>query len=303
MHLIGSRIGSPFRRRTCRRLLLLSLVSRGIAGVASPIDTVAAPDKGLSLQQDSTVATPTAVTAYPARALMLSLAVPGTGQWYAGSTRRAAVFGAMELAAWSAWRQLLARGEDAKKSFQRFADTHWDVEDWIDRVPLLNSEFPDVAIEGTHHLRLLLPDQSIVSSDTLSSGWIEGASVIRDRDFYENIGKYDQFVAGWDDLFDIEGQPAWWIQEKDVGDTTETIVMTGRRKKFLGQRADHNRLLQFASYAISAIMFNHLVSGIDAAVQVRRRFGIPARVHPSIGLLISPRDRIAVRGVSLSVVW
>ena len=45
--------------------------------------------------------------------------------------------------------------------------------------------------------------------------------VIRDRDFYENIGKYDQFVGGWSDV-----STNWYWEEKDVGDSTEIVIKT-----------------------------------------------------------------------------
>ena len=40
--------------------------------------------------------------------------------------------------------------------------------------------------------------------------------VIRDRDFYENIGKYDQFVGGWDDPYDdpFDQKGKWYTFKK-----------------------------------------------------------------------------------------
>jgi len=62
-----------------------------------------------------------------------------------------------------------------------------------------------------------------VSSDSLVTHpeWIysDELSIFQDQHFYENIGKYDQFVGGWDDIFE------YYIVEKTVEDTIEIITM------------------------------------------------------------------------------
>ena len=65
-------------------------------------------------------------------------------------------------------------------------------------------------LSGTHDLNLVITGQlseelglTRVSSDSLDSNpawaYSDDVSVVRDRHFYENIGKYDQFLGGWDD--------------------------------------------------------------------------------------------------------
>lgn len=242
------------------------------------------------------------VIKYPARGLVMSLTVPGLGQLYAGSKKKAVLFVALELAGWATWRQMVVRGDDQLSSYEGFADEHWDLFQWWQRTSLLTSKYPDVACQGTHHLRILLPGEAVVTSDSLCSGWIEGATVIANHEFYENVGKYDQFVAGWDDLFDDDGNPAWWEKEKSVGDSVEVLVMTERRDKYLSMRQEYNRLLQVASYAVSAIMFNHLVSAIDAFRETNRRWRTP-KIETSVGLMFSPVARRGVGGIALTVEW
>ena len=242
------------------------------------------------------------VVKYPARGLVMSLTVPGLGQLYAGSKKKAALFAALELAGWATWRQMVVSGEDQLSKYEDFADTHWDIYQWWQRTSLLTSKYADVACHGTHHLRLLLPGEAVVTSDSLCSGWIEGATVIANHEFYENIGKYDQFVAGWDDLFDADGNPAWWEREKSVGDSVEVLVMTERRDEYLSMRQEYNSLLQVASYAVSAIMFNHLISAIDAFRETNRRWGSP-EIETSVGLFFSPVARRGVGGIALAVRW
>ena len=62
-----------------------------------------------------------------------------------------------------------------------------------------------------------------VSSDSLGvlsdSLGTDNITVVRDRHFYENVGKYDQFVGGWSDI-----NTDWYWEEKDVGDCIEIVI-------------------------------------------------------------------------------
>jgi len=127
--------------------------------------------------------------------------------------------------------------------------------------------------------------------------------VIRDRDFYENVGKYNQFVGGWDDILDESGNVAFKITAKSVGDSTEWLVMTVNRDTYLDLRQDHNQYLQYAGYAVSAIMFNHVLSAIDAVWETSRRAKRPDKVEASLKPIFSPSSKFGIGGFSLSLKW
>jgi len=246
---------------------------------------------------------------YPARGLILSLAIPGIGQWYAGAKKKALLFAGLEITGLFAWYQLQKQGDDLQLDFERFADDHWDLKSWVEWAPYLyaqGEEYRDIIIDGTHHLRIIL-GEDILSSDTLASplwgGDLDEVQVIRDLEFYENIGKYDQFVSGWDDLFNESGGEAWELKYKDVGDTTEVIVMTMHKKKYLNLRKESNTAYRMASYAISAIMLNHVISAIDAFWETRRRMVGSPNLDTSVRLLFTPYSRSGVGGISFSISW
>ncbi len=121
--------------------------------------------------------------------------------------------------------------------------------------------------------------------------------VIRDRDFYENIGKYNQFVGGWDDIDE------YWVDAKSVGDSTEWLIMTVNRDSYLDLREEHNRYLQLAAYSVSAIMFNHIISAVDAVWETRRRSTRPDKVEASLKPTFSPSPKFGIGGFSLSLRW
>lgn len=240
---------------------------------------------------------------FPARGMILSLAVPGLGQWYAGARLKSLLFVAAEAAAWGLQIQLSRRAEDKRDIFQAFAREHWDLEQWLLNTPTLFQKYPDVTCDGTHNLTVLLENGSWVSSDSLCGGWIDGASVVPNQEYYENIGKYDQFVAGWDDLYDDQGNPNWKEVKKTVGDSVEILIMTPRRESYRDMRDDYNQAFQLGKYALSAIMFNHLVSALDAFLETRRRSGIIPGVETSIRLDYSPYYRHGIGGATLSFAW
>ena len=60
------------------------------------------------------------------RAFLLSALVPGLGEWYAGSKKRALAFFGAEAALvgmWAAWKD---KGNDVEEEFRAVADEHWD---------------------------------------------------------------------------------------------------------------------------------------------------------------------------------
>ena len=122
---------------------------------------------------------------------------------------------------------------------------------------------PDVHIIGTHNLHVVYDNQIFSSHCLYDIPWTEEGSetdcilpntpeemdenlynalyipaliesgfitVIKNCDshFYENIGKYDQFVAGWDDILSD-----FIIQFNDVGDTTEIIITSPIKEEYL----------------------------------------------------------------------
>ncbi len=101
-------------------------------------------------EADSVSAPPDSI--YPARGLILSLAMPGVGEWYAGAKTKALLFFGVEVAAWLSWKSFSEEGEAIERRYEQFADEHWDLFDWWLRTPWLTTTYGDVVCKGTHHL-------------------------------------------------------------------------------------------------------------------------------------------------------
>ena len=254
---------------------------------------------------------------YPARPMLYSLILPGVGQWYNKSPAwKIGLFAGIEAASIFSRLQWRKKAEDIRLKYEIFADDNWDLETWVSNTlntPLGN--YADVHINGTHKIILVLSGSlaeqygNYVSSDSLENNahWVYTGevNVLRDRDFYENIGKYDQFVGGWTDCYGPENNQLWFEVEKDVGDSTEIIISTLNKEDYVGQRARSNVYLNMAKYAVSAVMFNHVISALEAvwSTQIRNRPKKEQKVQTNVGLLYDQHAKYGVGGIAVSLHW
>jgi len=249
--------------------------------------------------------------------MLYSLILPGVGQWYNKSPGwKIGLFAGIEAASIFSGLQWRKKAEDIRLKYEIFADQNWDLEKWVFNTlntPLGN--YADVHINGTHKLILVLSGSlaeqygNYVSSDSLENNahWVYTGEVnlLRDRDFYENIGKYDQFVGGWTDCYDPENNQLWFEVEKDVGDSTEIIISTFNKEDYVDQRARSNDYLNIAKFAVSAVMFNHVISALEAvwSTQIRNRPKKEQKVQTNVGLLYDQHAKYGVGGIAVSLHW
>ena len=254
---------------------------------------------------------------YPARPMLYSLILPGAGQWYNKSPAwKIGLFAGIEAASIFSGLQWKKKAEDIRLQYEIFADQNWDLETWVFNTlntPIGN--YADVHINGTHKLILVLSGSlaeqygNYVSSDSLENNahWVytNEVSVLRDRDFYENIGKYDQFVGGWIDCYGLANNQLWFEVEKDVGDSTEIIISTPNKENYVNQRGRSNDYLNMAKYAVSAVMFNHVISALEAvwSTQIRNRTKKERKVQTNVGLLYNQHAKYGVGGIAVSLHW
>ena len=180
----------------------------------------------------------------------------------------------------------------------------------------------DVIIYGTHSLEILYEGR-IESSECFYDNesnenencnlfvdyyqdeysMLEQMQVVRDLHFYENIGKYDQFVGGWDDLVDADSSSIWWIKEKQTEDGTEILIMTKNKEKYLDMRYKSNTYLKMATYAVSAVMFNHVISALEAVWTSQSDAREKKTYDTSIGLFYNKNTQYGIGGLSFAISW
>jgi hypothetical protein len=191
-----------------------------------------------------------------------------------------------------------------------------------------DSTLYDIIIDGTHDLDVLYEGQikssncfndngeeenncvDFVDFVDFSNGYflpnyslLDSMQVIRDLHFYENIGKYDQFVGGWDDLVDVDSSSIWWIKEKQTEDGAEILIMTKNKEKYLDMRYKSNTYLKMATYAVSAVMFNHVISALEAVWTSQSDARKKKTYDTSIGLFYNKNTQYGIGGLSLAISW
>ncbi|MCH7763657.1 MAG: hypothetical protein IIB95_07935 [Candidatus Marinimicrobia bacterium] len=250
---------------------------------------------------------------YPAKPMLYSLLIPGLGQYKNGDPLwKSAIFAGIELGSIIGWYQWNKQAEDIRKQFELFGDSHWTLKGWVVNTfiePVTGLvQYDDFKLDGTHkltlHLSGALADNfgEFVSSDSLVThpDWIynDELTLSRDQHFYENIGKYDQFVGGWDDI------EQWYVKEKTVEDTIEIILMTPNKKDYINERDRSNQFLKMANYAVTAIMFNHVISGLEAVFTNQRQARDKAQKSKTdVGLYYDPKNKYGIGGILVSYEW
>jgi hypothetical protein len=169
------------------------------------------------------------------RAFLYSLILPGAGEYYTGSKLKAGIFLGIEAISWYGYITNYSSGQDKEDAYRAFADEYWDpgsYRAWLIDVKGVPSDTIPFAPDSTftHHL----PDY-------------------KTQQYYEMIGKYDQFQYGW------EGT------NYSIGDSTSKY-----RDDYLHMRNDANNKFDAArNFAIVAIA-NRIVSAFDAALGAHR---------------------------------
>ena len=161
----------------------------------------------------------------PSKAFLMSLAIPGMGELYTGAKKRAIGFLTAEAVTWITYARWRSRGNDLKTEFRTFADRLWDEGRYRQWQALNQAQgFP---VLETH----ILP----CKDSAPNPGACEKVDT---QQYYEVIGKYDQFVYGWDDTRDLP-----------LATNNEQIQST-LRLNYEGQRNESNKLLKRASVVV-----------------------------------------------------
>ncbi|MCF7796316.1 MAG: hypothetical protein K9N11_04775 [Lentisphaeria bacterium] len=175
------------------------------------------------------------------RNFVKSLLIPGWGQLSEGHYKRAAAFALIEAGAIAGHYLYLAKEVDAVTDFENFVNLHWDFNQWIATESIINGSVYHCGFIQTH---------------AMDYETIDGVKYpIKDSHYYENVGKYNEFICGWDDY-----------DQANPDSTADGELLTPHKYEYSLMRRTANDYGKKAKHAVTIIMFNHLISAFEAAI-------------------------------------
>jgi hypothetical protein len=252
--------------------------------------------------QDNSLA-PVAGEKSPWLAALLSLAVPGTGEVYAGSYLKGALFFAAEATMWVFAYSYDKKGDDQTEAYKAYANDHWSVIRYIDwtaaHLGFLN---PDLTISADDYLFVIYPDESQCDPPYSCVDWAELNQMEHDiangrlngythalpyygeQQYYELIGKYEQFSRGWDDSGDLN---------PELENNVPIRNTSNRFNIYSDMRAEANRQYDVAATFVNIAVVNHVLSAIDAFWSVTK---LNKSLHADVRMKLqgSPRGPVPV---------
>ena len=162
----------------------------------------------------------------PKKALLFSALLPGAGEFYAESYWKSALFAGIEIGSWVAYSHYQRKGMNLETDFKHYADKNWSRDRW------------------KQWYNNLSEDEKLAFSHTLPS--------TKTQQYYEMIGKYMEFNAGWDDVKNPDPD----IAKQDT---------SKKSLNYMAMRERSNRALKVATAMTAVVLANHVFSALDAA--------------------------------------
>lgn len=227
----------------------------------------------------------------PILATGLSVVLPGAGQFYNEDYWKTAIFVAIEVAAIYTAVSYNSKGDEQTTNYKNFANSAdgWDVDkyaNWsVDNASRINPEIlrGDGSKEGDfteEDFNIFDSNGDVIWSklnhlETAIGGYYSHRlAPYDDQQYYEMIGKYQQFNPGWDDFnYDddyIYGDPL-----------TPTFLW------YADERGKANSYYDTSNLAVKILVANHIISAVEAALAANsynRSFNAEVRMQSnSIG--------------------
>lgn len=235
---------------------------------------------------DSNVGAMNEAKLVPGKALLLSAILPGAGQYYAKSPIMAGVFLALEIGAWTGVAIYHKDGMDKEGQYIAYANAHWtyysqsgdNLSAYLNYEYWAASSYGRTDVLGDEYNK---PGSSVETWMELS--WDEKLPYLpengfthelepdnKDQQYYEMIGKYNQFYAGWpasgdgyggsDKRYDTGVNAQHW--------TTGWNIKNSYRETYLNLRKDSNDALEMSKNFTMVVLVNHLASALHAGFSV-----------------------------------
>jgi hypothetical protein len=196
-----------------------------------------------------------------AQAALASLVLPGAGQIWSGRKWGWGLVAVEGVLVGSAiWAR--SEGRERQEAYEDYAELHWDRQRYLD---YLTGYLAATGTPWPHDHHTLPP------------------TGVRNHDYYEMIGKYDQFAPGWDD---------WGPDAPSLVDGSSL-----HRSRYVDARWRANRYLKWTLTAGGLVFLNHALASVEALIWGRRRD------NRQVSLGLRPEFRGSSRSLLLTITW
>ncbi len=205
----------------------------------------------------------------PLLAAVMSAAVPGAGEVYAGRWWRGLAHFGLEVTSWAFYFHYDSRGDDQTARFERYANQNWDVTkyaQWLNIYWLDLTSASPITID---------PDESknpwervnwseIHAIEAAIAQFSHRLEPFDTQQYYELIGKYPQYTRGWEDSdpignFNPDDNEIQAERNAYFDDISEMFSF------YSSKRGYANTLYSRAHTAAVAVFLNHFISAFHAA--------------------------------------
>lgn len=182
----------------------------------------------------------------------LSAIIPGAGEFYGGDLLKAVIFLGVEATGWGIYAYLNHKGDTKTADFQNYANQYWSVRKYAQW--LVDQGFSNAGGINPNEPSLDVLRNEIMVCE--QSNFSHTLPVYYSQQYYELIGKYQNFQAGWTNLaHDPTKTPGPYYYE------------TYHDQVFIDYAYSRQRANDFYDYATSSIwivVLNHIISSADA---------------------------------------
>ncbi|MCK4460917.1 MAG: hypothetical protein KAW46_03890, partial [candidate division Zixibacteria bacterium] len=155
-------------------------------------------------------------------------------------------------------------GDDITAEFEKFNRDHWN---HPDSLYTIGDE------DYQAYQAYLMSAYGTLRPDTLDSDDRKGITHtlpdVRNQQYYEMTGKYNQFAWGWDDATLYGDNLGYLITGSGVLKATDSVY-SDHRLEYEGMRHDANKEYDKGMKMVFVVMGNHLISAFEAFFAAKR---------------------------------
>jgi len=230
------------------------------------------------------------------KALLFSAVVPGSGQIYSRSYLKGLAFLVIEAAALTGHFHFNSEGNRLEDRFEADANAQWNENAYWNWMQEICDNTPGSSCNSMDDLRSY-------ERDSFSHFLPE----VKNQPYYENIGKYNQFIIGWQEFREkilpeeIDEEPFTYAHYQSGelnGKDLRTI--SPQRTSYTELQDDSDGNFKHATTLASLLLLNHVVSALDAA-WTTKRFNRRVQAGLSVRQQIYQTEIIPV--LRLGVTW